>query len=91
LAIPDTSERFDAAGVVEVPENQSTQTNLSGVPALGSFATGSDQQVQPCPLFADRYRNGAPMNPTRRAIIGRRLISVFIETLLDSKSYFSIY
>jgi hypothetical protein len=25
------------------------------------------QQVQPCPLFADRYRNGEPLNPTRRA------------------------
>ena len=35
---------------------------------LGSFATGSDQQhVQPCPLFAYRYRNGEPLTPTRRA------------------------
>ena len=25
------------------------------------------QHVQPCPLFADRYRNGEPLKPTRRA------------------------
>ena len=25
------------------------------------------QHVQPCPLFADRYRNGQPLKPTRRA------------------------
>jgi hypothetical protein len=35
---------------------------------FGSFATGWNQrQVQPCPLFADRYRSGEPLNPTRRA------------------------
>ena len=31
---------------------------------VGSRATGWNQrQVQPCPLFADRYRSGEPLNP----------------------------
>ena len=34
----------------------------------GSIATGwNQQQVQPCPLFGDRYRSGEPLNPTFRA------------------------
>ena len=39
--------------------------------AARSFTTGwNHQQVQPCPLFADHYRNGEPLNPTRRANYG---------------------
>jgi hypothetical protein len=30
---------------------------------------GTQRQVQPCPLFADRYRNGEPLKPTRRATL----------------------
>ena len=31
---------------------------------FGSFTTGwNHQQVQPCPLFADRYRSGQPPTP----------------------------
>jgi hypothetical protein len=35
----------------------------------GSFTTGwNHQRVQLRPLCSNRYRNGEPMNPTRRAI-----------------------
>ena len=37
----------------------------------GSFTTGWNHlQVQPCPLFADRYRSGEPLNPTLTATTG---------------------
>jgi hypothetical protein len=36
--------------------------------AVGSFATGrNQQQVQPCPLCSNRYRNGEPLKPTTAA------------------------
>jgi hypothetical protein len=42
--------------------------NLGVHVASGSFTTGwNHQQVQPCPLFADRYRNAESLKPTRRA------------------------
>jgi len=42
----------------------------------GSFATRWNQrQVGPCPLFADRYRSGEPLNPTFRANFGNARIT----------------
>ena len=36
--------------------------------ALGHSLPGQTKQhAQPCPLFADRYRNAEPLKPTRRA------------------------
>jgi hypothetical protein len=54
--------------LVRVPRCNIMPLRLS---QLGHSRPGSNQQqVQPCPLFADRYRGGKPLKPTRRARSG---------------------
>ena len=73
--VPYATSRVDSVRYTRrdasITRSQRRSQVAAAMSAQGSFATGSNQyHFQRCPLFADRYRRGKPLKPTRSARSG---------------------